>query len=220
MKNHRFIKITGFILAICLLTFGVFAVIRFNQTETENVDMKQAAQPASSENTLIVYLSRTGNTGAVAQMIQDEVGGTLTEIELENPYPEDYQEIVSQVDSENETGYLPPLETSIDNIEQYDTIFIGTPTWDMQLPPPMKSFLDEYNLSGKTVIPFNTNGGYGVGSSFEDIEARCASCTVLEGFSVEGGLERDGILFVMEGDKEVEVRNQVQQWLNRLNLTD
>jgi flavodoxin len=218
MKNRRFIKITGFILVVCLLAFGAFAVIRLNQTEMGNVDMKQVAQPASSENTLIVYLSRTGNTGAVAQMIQEEVGGMLIVIEPENPYPEDYQAIVSQVDRENETDYLPPLATTIDNIEQYDTVFIGAPTWDMQLPPPMKSFLNVYKLSGKTIVPFNTNGGFGVGSSFDDIKERCNDCKVLEGFSVEGGRERDGILFVMEGDNEVQVRNKIKEWLMRLSI--
>lgn len=88
----------------------------------------------------------------------------------------------------------------------------------MQLPPPMKSFLNEYDLSGKIVIPFNTNGGYGVGSGFQDVEERCTNCTVLEGFSVEGGRERDGIFFVMEGDKEVEVRAQVRDWLEKIGV--
>ena len=69
---------------------------------------------------------------------------------------------------ENETGYLPPLNTKIDRIEQYDFVFLGFPTRGMRLPPPVKTFLHQYNLKGKTIIPFNTNGGYGVGSSFRD----------------------------------------------------
>ena len=214
-------KIIALIIMIIVVVGVGFISWLVSQQQPErssSVETQNENQPMSSESILIVYLSRTGNTEAVAQMIQEEVGGTLIGIELENPYPEDYQAIVSQVDRENETGYLPPLETSIDNIEQYDTIYFGAPTWDMQLPPPMKSFLEEYDLSGKTVVPFNTNGGYGVGSSFDDIETRCAGCTVLEGFSVEGGLERDGILFVMEGEKETEVRMQVVDWLKRLNL--
>jgi flavodoxin len=167
---------------------------------------------------LIVYLTRTGNTEAVARMIQDIVGGTLVSLELEQPYPEDYQAHVAQVVRENESGYLPPLKTAIDNIDNYETVFLGFPTWDMQLPPPIRSFLNEYDLSGKTVIPFNTNGGYGIGSSFREVEERCLNCTVLEGFSVEGGRERDGIIFVMEGDKEVEVREQVRDWLEKIGI--
>jgi multimeric flavodoxin WrbA len=67
---------------------------------------------------------------------------------------------------ENERGYLPPLKTRIDGIEQYDVVFVGFPAWDMKIPQPMKTFLHRYDLKGKTVIPFNTNAGYGVGSGF------------------------------------------------------
>ena len=84
----------------------------------------------------------------------------------ETPYPEDYRTTVDQVVKENETGFFPPLKTKIDRVEQYDVVFVGFPTWDMQLPPPIKSFLKQYNLKGKTVVPFNTNAGYGIGSSF------------------------------------------------------
>ena len=123
----------------------------------------------TEKNTLIVYLSRTNNTKAIAEIIHQKVGGTLVALELEAPYPADYRATVQQVVRENETGYLPPLKTKIDRIEQYDFVFLGFPTWGMQLPPPVKSFLHQYNLKRKTVIPFNTNGGYGVGSSFETV---------------------------------------------------
>jgi flavodoxin len=170
-----------------------------------------------SDKILIVYLSRTNNTKAVAEMIHDEVGGTLVELELETPYPENYRATVAQVAKENETGFLPPLKTKVD-VTQYETVFVGFPTWGMQLPPPMKSFLSENNLSGKTVIPFNTNAGYGVGSSFDKIKELCADSNILEGFSTKGGIERDGVLFVMEGEKEVEVRQEVNKWLIRLGF--
>ncbi|WP_338218200.1 flavodoxin family protein [Algoriphagus sp. oki45] len=111
-----------------------------------------------SEKILIVYLSRTKNTKAVAEMIQQEVGGDLVELELVNPYPEDYRAIVAQVARENETGFLPLLKTKVD-LSKYDSIFLGFPTWGMQLPPPIKSFLRENDLDGKTVIPFNTHAG-------------------------------------------------------------
>ena len=131
---------------------------------------------------MIVYLSRTNNTKAIAEIIHRNVGGTLVALELEKPYPENYQATVQQVVKENETGYLPPLKTKIDSIENYDVVFVGFPTWGMKLPPPMKSFLKQYDLSGKTVIPFNTNGGYGVGSSFETVKELCPNSKVLEGF--------------------------------------
>ena len=109
-------------------------------------------QPASTKKILVVYLSRTHNTQAIAEIIHKYMGGTLLSLELEKPYPENYQQTVQQVVHENETGYLPALKTKIDSIQQYDIIFVGFPTWDMQMPPPMKSFLHEYDLSGKTVV--------------------------------------------------------------------
>lgn len=169
---------------------------------------------------LIVYLSRTKNTKAVAEIIYNKVGGDLMALELVTPYPEDYQTTVNQVANENATGFLPPLKTKIDSIEKYDVVFVGFPTWGMQLPPPMKSFLNQYNLSGKTVLPFNTNAGYGIGSSFETVKQLCPNSKVLEGFSTKGGVERDGILFVMEGDKEKQVQVEIQNWLKKIGLVN
>lgn len=139
-------------------------------------------------------------------------------LEVATPYPEHYQTMVDQVADENAKGYLPPLKTKIDNIANYDVVFVGFPTWGMQLPPPMKSFLSQYDLSGKTVVPFNTNAGYGVGSSFETVKKLCSQSDILEGYSTKGGVERDGILFVMEGDKEKEVQVEVQDWLKKIGL--
>tara|TARA_R110002167_G_scaffold108398_2_gene276788 strand:- start:5632 stop:6249 length:618 start_codon:yes stop_codon:yes gene_type:complete len=168
-----------------------------------------------SESTLILYLSRTNNTKAVALMIQKEVGGDLVAVELENPYPEDYDAIVKQVTEENASGFLPPLKSKVDMV-QYDTIFFGFPTWGMQLPPPMKSFLKENDLKGKTIIPFNTNAGYGLGSSLKTIRELSPKSNILGEFSVKAGVERDGILFVMKGKREIEVREAVQKWLKRI----
>ena len=180
-------------------------------------ELQEMAQ-LDSEQILIVYLSRTKNTKAVAEMIQEEVGGELVELELVSPYPENYRAIVAQVAQENESGFLPPLKTKITNLDQYEVVFLGFPTWGMQLPPPMKRFLTENNLSEKKVIPFNTNGGYGIGSSFDTVEKLCKGCQILDGFSIRGGSERDGILFVMEGEKAVEVQQEVKKWLRKIEF--
>lgn len=167
---------------------------------------------------LIVYLSRTKNTKTVAEIIQKKVGGELVSLELVNPYPENYKEIVAQVDRENKEGFLPELKTKINNLDSYNTIFVGFPTWDMQMPPPMKSFLTDNDLSGKTVIPFNTNAGYGVGSGFDTVEELCSNSKVLEGYSTKGGIERDGILFVMKGEKLIELQTEVEEWLQKIGF--
>ena len=181
---------------------------------------KEKGELLHDKNVLIVYLSRTKNTKAVAEIIHKKIGGDSIALELVTPYPEHYQTTVNQVANENSTGYLPPLKTKIDSIEKYDVIFIGFPTWGMQLPPPMKSFLNQYDLSGKTVVPFNTNAGYGIGSSFETVKQLCPNSKVLDGFSTKGGVERDGILFVIEGEKEKQVQIDVQNWLKKIGLVN
>jgi flavodoxin len=170
-----------------------------------------------SKKILIVYLSRTNNTKAIAEIIQKYVGGKLVAIELEKPYPENYKATVQQVVNENEKEYLPPLKTKIDSIQNYDVVFIGFPTWDMKMPPPVKSFLHQYDLSGKTVIPFNTNAGYGVGSGFQSVKNLCKNCKVLEGFTITSGIERDGVYFVMTGEKEKQAQDEIRKWLKKIN---
>jgi flavodoxin len=142
----------------------------------------------------------------------------MVEVESAEPYPENYDELVAQVAEENESGYTPPLKTKVENIQAYDTVFFGFPTWDMQLPPPMKSFLRERDLSGKNVVPFNTNGGYGVGSSFQTIEDRCPNSDVLEGFSTRGGSETDGIYLAIKGERREEVHAEVADWLQNVQV--
>ena len=213
-KSRRFYS---FYLVFLLLAGSVFsghAVAR--QTA---VTEKRAIGSADTK-VLIVYLSRTRNTKAIAELIQQQTQGELVSIETQVPYPENYQATVDQVSRENKAGFLPKLKTQNNNIAQYDVIFLGFPTWGMQMPPPMKSFINQYGLSGKTVIPFNTNAGYGVGSGFDDVQRYCSGCTVLPGLQLKGGKERDGILFVMEGQRAVEAKTQVSQWLIKLSQTN
>ncbi len=171
------------------------------------------AQKASSDKKiLIVYLSRTKNTKAIAEIIHKNLGGTMVALELESPYPKDYKTTVDQVSMEQRTGYLPPLKTKIDSIEKYDVVFLGFPTWGMKLPPPMHSFLKQYDLSDKAIVPFNTNAGYGPGSGFETIKELCPKSTILEGFTIKGGIEKEGILL------EKEAETSVKSWLKKLKM--
>jgi len=200
---------------ILLVFFLLISACSSSQTEVVNA---QVESTVDSEKVLIVYLSRTNNMKAIAGIIHGYMGGTLVALELEKPYPENYQATVDQVAKENESGYMPPLKTKIDSIEKYDVVFVGFPTWGMQLPPPMKSFLKQHDLSGKTIVPFNTNAGYGVGSSFETVKALCPNSTLLKGFSTKGGVERDGIYFVMKGERAEEAQTEVKKWLQEIKL--
>lgn len=188
-----------------------------SRASTDAAPVADSTTAADEERIVIVYLTRTRNTEAVAQLIQSRVGGELVSLELETPYPEDYEEIVRQVEEENDTGFLPPLETEVE-MEAFDVVFLGFPTWGMQLPPPMKSFLHAHDLSGKTVVPFNTNAGYGVGSGFRTVRELAPDSRVLDGLSITGGIERDGVLFVMEGERRREADEQVQRWLRDLGF--
>jgi flavodoxin len=198
------------------LTF-LLLISACSSSQTEDIGV-QAASNVNPDKVLIVYLSRTNNTKALAEMIHKNVGGTLVALQLEKPYPQNYRQIVDQVANENATGFLPPLKTKIANMDNYDVVFIGFPTWGMQLPPPMKSFLKQYNLSGKTIVPFNTNAGYGIGSSFETVKKLAPNSKILEGFSTKGGVERDGIYFVMEGERAKEAEKNVKQWLQKIQI--
>lgn len=214
-RNQTLMKTTPFLTHL-LLAF-VCLILACSSTQTERID---AAVPADIDpgKILIVYLSRTQNTKAVAEMIQRNVGGKLVAIELQNPYPENYQATVAQVARENETGFLPPLKKKIDSIQKYDVVFIGFPTWGMKLPPPMKSFLKQYNLSGKTVIPFNTNGGYGIGSTFETVAQLSPNSMILEGYTTKGGLERDGQLLMIKEEQARQTEAEVKAWLQKLKM--
>jgi flavodoxin len=204
-------------ITVLLLTISTMLCLASGPSRAQQ-SAANSQRVSTVKNTLIVYLSRTNNTKAIAEIIHQRVGGTLVALELETPYPADYRATVQQVVRENETGYLPPQKTKIDRIEQYEFVFLGFPTWGMQLPPPIKSFLHQYNLKGKTVIPFNTNGGYGVGSSFETVKELCPQSTIPPGFTTRGGSEIDGHNLVIKDARAGEASKEVENWLKTLGM--
>ncbi|MFV0481798.1 MAG: flavodoxin [Campylobacteraceae bacterium] len=171
----------------------------------------------ASENTLIVYLTRTENTKQVAYLIKDITKGDIAQIKTVQTYPEDYKKMVAQANFERENNIKPLLEKLEVDVSNYDNIFIGFPIWGMDLPSPIKSFLAEYDLSNKTIIPFATHGGYGVGKSFETlVKLLPKSSKVKSGFSIRGGLERDGKILMIKDEKETKARAEVHKWLKSI----
>jgi len=136
---------------------------------------------------LIVYYSRSGNTRKIAGLIQQEVGGTLHEIQPEAPYPRSYDATVDQAKREIQAGYKPALKSDLDSVEAYDTVFVGSPNWWNTIAPPVATFLSEHDLSGKTVVPFCTHGGGGLGRIGQDIARLCPQSTILSSFEIYGG---------------------------------
>lgn len=173
--------------------------------QTESTESEQSAN-----NTLIVYFSRWGNTEYpsdvdattsasivvendlrygtteyVANMIAEKVGGDLHRIETVTPYTADFDELRDVNHDEMSSSYLPELKESNLDISAYDTVFIGYPVWATDVPQAVLSFLKEYDLSGKTVIPFCTHDGYGAGNSYQTIAEASHAAVSLEGIAIE-----------------------------------
>lgn len=154
---------------------------------------------------LVAYFSRSGNTRVVAGQIRRALQADLFEIVPETPYPDDYFETVEQARQESESGYEPPLNERVADIGSYQTVFVGFPIWGMTAPPVIRSFLSAHDLSGKTLIPLITYGGYGLGDSLNVVAAHAPGAQLVEGFSMEAPQERQTI-------------EQVTEWLDALNL--
>jgi flavodoxin len=139
---------------------------------------------------LIAYYSWHGNTRKIAELIVRETGGTLFEIEPVQPYTTDYSAVVEQAKEEIQAGYRPELK-ALPEITSYTVVFLGTPIWWHTMAPPLATFIERFNLNRRTVVPFHTHGGGGVGSFEEDIAKMCPNSTVTKGFSAynSGGSE-------------------------------
>jgi flavodoxin len=132
------------------------------------------------------YFTHSGNTRVIAQLIHRLAGGDLFEILPAAAYPSDYDTVVEQAKKERDSGYIPPLKTKIADMDPYKTVFIGYPNWWNTIPRPVVSFLSEYDFSGKTIAPFCTHGGGGIGRSVADIRALCPKANVTDGIAIPG----------------------------------
>ena len=173
-----------------------------NQTNTEE---NQNNQESGSENILVVYFSHTGNTETVANFIHEAVGGDIIKLETEEPYTDNYNELLDIAQEEQRENARPLLSTQIDIIEDYDTIFLGYPIWWGDMPMALYTFLDEYDLSGKTIAPFVTSGGSGLSGTPSDIEDEEPNATVTEGLSI-----RD--------DNVASSQSEVNEWLSEIGF--
>lgn len=160
----------------------------------------------SEKKILIVYYSlRNGNTRIVAEQIQKNVGGDLFRIETVDTYPAQYNDVTAQAKKELESGYRPPLKTNVQEIGQYDVIYLGSPNWWNTIAPAVMTFLESYNLEGKTIVPFITHEGSRLGASVDDIKKLAPKATVLKGLPIRGGSVNNA-----EPD--------VQKWLKELEM--
>ena len=168
---------------------------------------EEKAMPLSKTKTILVaYFSRTGNTREVANQIHKSVGGEIFEIKAVEPYPEDYEAVKERGKQELVSGYKPALKTKIENIKSYDLVFIGYPIWWGTFAAPVKTFLSENDFSEKTIIPFCTHAGSGLGRSVTDISKLCPKSITLEGIAVWGGDAKNA-------------QDDVSEWLRKIRIT-
>lgn len=147
----------------------------------------------------------TGNTGVVADMIAQATGADLFSIRTVEQYPDTYDATIDQGQQEQSDGARPELATHLENLGSYDTIFLGFPNWWGDMPMAVYTFLDEVDLSGKTVIPFVTSGGSGFSNTISTIQQMEPQATVQEGLSI-GASSATG------------AQQQVESWLSELGL--
>lgn len=178
----------------------------------------------NGENTggkvLIAYFSWGGNTKGIAEEIQSQTGADLFEITLEEPYSSDYNTVLDEAQRDQNEQARPKLATHVANMEDYDTIILGYPNWWASIPMPIASFLEEYDFSGKTIIPFCSHGGGRFGQSLTAIAKLAPDAQMGEGLSVHysGGnslpddveewLEKNGV-----GEFDVPIiENKAEEW--------
>lgn len=148
----------------------------------EAEDAEDAA-PEEDGGTLIAYFSWSGNTEQVAQLIQEATGGDLFEITPAVPYTDDYDELLDIARQEQSDSARPELAAQVENWGRYDTVFVGYPNWWSDAPMVVYTFLESYDWTGKTLIPFNTSASGGFGRSLDNLAGSAAGATILEGLS-------------------------------------
>lgn len=164
------------------------------------------SEPTDREisNILVAYFSHTGNTEVIAGMIAEQTGGDLFHVETTTVYPEEYNDLIAQARQEQDDDARPELASSVADMDAYDTVFIGYPNWWGTMPMTMFTFLENYDFSGKTVVPFCTHEGSALGSSESDIAELIPDAELLDGLAVRGQTALN---------RQDEAREAVADWL-------
>lgn len=177
-----------------------------NDSQTENTDKPSDDDAADTIKVLVAYFSATNTTEGVAETIADSLGADLYEITPEQPYTSadlDYHDDKSRSTIEmNDPNSRPAISGTVENMDQYDIVFIGYPIWWGDAPRILSTFVESYSFSGKTVVPFCTSGGSGVGSSATNLERLTSGATWLSGTRLNGGASRSSVV----------------EWINELGL--
>lgn len=172
---------------------GRILIAYFTVPETDGVDTVSSASRVAADSGVV------GNTQYIAQAIQQSVGGDLFAIETVQEYPGTHDELLDFAYNELQDNARPELAAQIENPDDYSVIFLGYPNWNSDLPMPLYTFLESYDFSGKTIIPFVTHGGSGFSRTISTIQELQPGATVVEdGFSVSRNAVADAAQDAMD----------------------
>lgn len=169
----------------------------------ENAALPDGVDASSTASIQVWNGETTGNTGVVASMIAEAVGADRFSIQTVEKYPDTYDATIDQGQEERNADARPELAAHVENLDDYEVIFLGFPNWWGDMPMAVYSFLDEVDFSGKTVVPFVTSGGSGFSNTISTIESMEPGATVQEGLSISGS-------------SAVNAQNEVTEWLTGL----
>lgn len=157
------------------------------------------------DSTVVIDGETLGNTQYMAYVIQETVGADIFRIEPETPYPTDHDKLVDLAKEEQNDNARPKIKDMIENFDTYENIFVGYPNWWGDMPMILYSFFDEYDFSGKTIIPFNTHGGSGFSDTISTIKELEPNAEVLDGKSISRNDIQDA-------------EQEIVDWVNSLDL--
>lgn len=169
----------------------------------ENTRLPEGADASTTASIQIWNGETTGNTGVVAHMIADATGADLFSIRTAEKYPDSYDATVDQGQQEKNNGARPELSSHLEDLDRYDVIFLGYPNWWSDMPMAVYSFLEEVDLSGKTVVPFVTSGGSGFSGTVSTIQNLEPGATLQNGISIHASNAADA-------------QAQIKEWLSGL----
>lgn len=179
---------------------GNILIAYFSVPETDGVDAVAGASRVVVDGEVL------GNNQYIAQLIQQETGGDLFRIETVQEYPGSHDPLLEFAYNERAEDARPELATQIENLDSYEVIFIGYPNWNSDLPMPLYTFLEEYDFSGKTIIPFTTHGGSGFSRTIQTIQELQPDAVVIE----------DGLSISRNSVPDAQA--DVTEWVAGLNL--
>lgn len=208
MKNQYY-----FIIFIIFSAIIVFFVLndakKVDDIDSDVVEIQadraKAVNDEQSSKILVAYYSRTGNTHEVATQIQEATEGDVFEVRPVISCPEDYAACKDFASNQKETNARPEVIDTVENMDDYDVVFVGYPIWLGTMPMHMFTFLEAYDFSGKTIVPFSTSGSSGIEQSESDIANLVPESNILEGLGVKG-------------DDVAQSNDSVVKWISELNI--